>query len=124
MARADANIAAVESRLARRVCRLFQMDRTGVLARRGANLAGRLRDRRGQLIALLIQTDKTRRNLEIPISPELQHAAEALWRETNSLHDGVQAELERLQIDLSLVRGAGRPTGIRNATAGRVIARG
>lgn len=124
MPASERDIVAHESLLARRVGRLFRVERAGRLAERAPDLAQRLLDRRHELIDALIRTDTARRNLKIPISPELQHAAEGLWREAGEMRRVADMRLDRLRADLLLARGDGIPTGIRGLSNSRVIGRG
>jgi hypothetical protein len=120
----ERDIVAHESHLARRIARLFRMERVGRLIGRSQELTQRLRDRRGELIDALMRTDAARRNLRILISPELQRAVEALWRESGDAKRDADARLDRLRADLLMARGEGIPSGIRGSAAGRIIARG
>jgi hypothetical protein len=120
----ERDILAHEGHLARRVGRLFRMERVGRLIGRSEELTRRLRDRRGELIDALIRTDAARRHLGIPISPELQRAIEALWRESGDTKRDADARLDRLRADLLMARGDGIPSGIRGGAGGRIIAQG
>jgi hypothetical protein len=123
MAHIERDIVVHESYLARRVGRLFRYERAGRLSRR-QELAQRLSRRRGELIDALIRTDAARRNLQIPISPELRNAVEALWLETGGARRDADARLDRLRADLLMARGDGIPSGVRGVAGGRVIGRG
>ncbi|HEY5208119.1 MAG TPA: hypothetical protein VIJ42_01620 [Stellaceae bacterium] len=123
MAEGGRDIVAHEALLARRLVRLFRIERSGQLSRRPRDLVARLLQRRGELIDALIRTDAARRGLKIPITVELQRAAEALWRETTQSWRSTDARLQQLRADLLMARGEGIPSGIRGHAGGRVIGR-
>ncbi len=118
------DIVAHESYLARRIGWLFRIERLGRLGRRSHELMERLLDRRGELIDALARTDAARRQLLLPVSPELQQAAEALWRESGAARRAADARLDRLHADLLIARGHGIPSGIRGSATGRILGRG
>lgn len=120
----DSDIVTYESHLARRIGWLFRVEWTGVLMRRPPELERRLRDRRGELIDALIRADTTRRSRKIPISPELQSAAEALWRESGLARRAADARLDQLRTGLAMTFGIGVSSGIRGTATGQIIARG
>jgi hypothetical protein len=123
MAEGERDIVAHESLLARRVGRLFRVERNGQLARRRHELGEHLLRRRGELIEALIRTDAARRALKIPITGELQRAAETLWRETAQSWRSADTRLQQLRADLLMARGEGTPSGVRGTAAGRIIGR-
>jgi hypothetical protein len=123
MAEIERDIVVHESHLARRIGRLFRSERAGRPARR-QELAQRLFRRRGELIDALIRTDAARRDLQIPLSPELASAIEALWHETGGARRDADARLDRLRADLLMARGDGIPSGVRGGAGGRIIGRG
>jgi hypothetical protein len=125
MIETDRTILAHESHLARRLGRLFRAERQGRFSDRPRGLAERLVRRRGELIEALVRTDAARRALDLPISPDLRQAAEALARETAQSIHAADGRLQQLREDLLRSRGDGIPTGIRgSAGGGRIIGRG
>jgi hypothetical protein len=121
---AASDIAVRESRLARRLGRLFRVERRGGFARRPPELAGHFLRRRGALIDELIATEVQRRAQAVPSSTELRQAAEALGREIRESRVSVDARIEQLETELRAARGEGMTTGMRNGAAGRVIGHG
>jgi hypothetical protein len=119
-----ADIVTTECRLARRLGRLFRIERSGGFARRPQPVASRCISRRGALIEALMQTEVDRRAASAPISPELRDAAQALWDEVGRSRASADARLERLETELRTVSGLGPPSGLRGSTTGRLIGRG
>lgn len=124
MAENERDIVAHESYLARRIVRLFRIERVGRLSRRSHELMQRLLDRRGELIDALVRIDAARRQLRLPVSPELQQAAERLWQESGDARRAADARLDQLHTDLLIARGHGIPSGIRGSATGRILGRG
>jgi len=113
-----------EARAARRLGRLFKIERAGGFDRRPTATVCHLLERRGALVAELLLLDGMRRSLPSPHSTELEQALLELESEVRqSLHHS-QSRMERLWTDLRLRRGAGPPTGIRDSAAGRLLGRG
>jgi hypothetical protein len=118
------NMIAREVHAARRVGRLFKIERTGGFDRRPAATVRRLLDRRGALVTELLLVDGMRRSLPSPHSAELDQALRELASEIRqSLHHSERL-MERLGTDLRIRRGAGLPTGIRDSADGRLLGRG
>lgn len=124
MARTEPDIVARESQLARRVGRLFRFECAGRLARYSSDIERRLQDRRGELIETLIRTDRARRDSQIPISAELQRAAEALWQEIGAARRATDVRLEQLRANLAIALGDGASSGVRNSATGRILGQG
>jgi hypothetical protein len=113
-----------ESRAARRLGRLFKIERAGGFDRRPVATVRRLIERRGTLVSELLVIDGMRRALNPPHSAELEQALAELAREVNgSLHHS-QTQVERLHTDLRLRRGEGMPTGVRDGASGLLLGRG
>jgi hypothetical protein len=118
------DIVAHESYLARRVGELFRLECAGCLARRPAEVVRRLLDRRGELIDALIRADAARRNLQIPISPELKRTVEMLWQEVGMARREADARLDALRDSLAIALGDGIPSGVRGVASGRILGQG
>jgi hypothetical protein len=113
-----------EGRLARRIERMFRLERRGILERRSRDLKDRLAARRGDLIAALIRTDATRHTLKLAVSPELHAELTSLWREVQDARQGVDVRLMQLETELRLSSGAGIASGVRDSGSSRLIGRG
>jgi hypothetical protein len=124
MADSETEIIRRESRAARRLGRLFRIERAGGFDRRSVATVRRLIERRGMLVSELLLIDGMRRALNPPRSAELDQVLAELAREVNgSLHRS-QKQVERLHTDLRLRRGEGMPTGIRDGAGGLLLGRG
>jgi hypothetical protein len=110
-----------EAHLARRLGRLFRIERSGRLQQRGADVTARLQVRRGELIAALMRTEATRRQLRLATTPALHQALAALWHETGAMHRVADRRLQQSRSELLLARGEGIPSGIRGTLAGRLL---
>ena len=124
MRASPADLAARETRLARRLGRLFRVERVGALARRPARVADLLLRRRDALIGELVETDRRRRAAAIPASAELDHAAKALSAEIDASRATADDRVESIARQLRAARGEGMSSGARNDGAGRVLGRG
>jgi hypothetical protein len=113
-----------ESRLARRLERLFRLERRGALARRPRSLAARLTLRRGDLVTALIRADAMRQALKLPVSPALDTAMAALAGEVDLARGSADARLDRLAAELRIARGEGIASGLRDTGGGRLIGQG
>jgi hypothetical protein len=110
-----------EARAARRLLRLFRIERGGGFERRPAAIGWRLIERRGDLLAELSRLERQRRALAVPPLPELEAAIgdlarEAAWsRSRAELLAGVLAgeiEARRRPVEASGLRdGGGRLLG-------------
>ncbi len=113
-----------ESRAARRLGRLFKIERAGGFDRRPVATVRRLIERRGALVTELLLLDGTRRSHASPRSAELEQVLGELAREVNqSLHDS-ETRVERLGTDLRLRRSDGVSTGVRDGASGHLLGRG
>jgi hypothetical protein len=110
--------------VARRLGRLFKIERAGGFDRRLGATVRRLIERRGTLVSELLLIDGTRRALNPPRSAELEQALAELAREVNGLLHHSQTQVERLHTDLRLRRGEGMPTGVRDGAGGLLLGRG
>src|SRR5713101_415810 len=113
-----------ESRAARRLGRLFKIERAGGFDRRPVATVRRLIERRGALVTELLLLDGIRRSHASPRSAELEQVLGELAREVNlSLHHS-ETRVERLGTDLRLRRSEGVSTGVRGSASGRLLGRG
>jgi hypothetical protein len=110
-----------ENCAARRLSRLFRIERKGGCDRRPVAITKRLMERRGALIEALLMMVLERRAMGAQPSAELDHALAALAREVGCARDAAQARLEQIRKDLRLSRGEGLPTGIRGSSNGHTL---
>jgi hypothetical protein len=101
-----------EIRTARRLARLFRIERRGGFDRRPAAIIGRLIERRGALVAALVATDLRRRAVAVRPTAGLDQAIAALSGEVRRALPCAQRRLEQIGKDLRLSRGEGWSTGI------------
>jgi hypothetical protein len=113
-----------ESRAARRLGRLFRIERAGGFDRRPAAVVQRLIERRGSLVEELLLLDAMCRSLDLPRSVELEQALEDLASEVGRSLCHSQTRVERLYTDLRLRHGAGFSTGVRDGAGGLLLGRG
>jgi hypothetical protein len=118
MIEAVPDLEARERRLARRLSRLFRIERAGGFDRRSAATVRRLIDRRGALIDALIALERRRGSGR---SVALHQAMAELSREVRQAREQAEARIADLRVELGLRRGAGPPTGLRSGTSGRLI---
>src|ERR1700749_3149504 len=94
-----------ESRMARRLDRLFKIERSGGFDRRSRATVRRLIERRGTLVNELLFLDGMRRSRDAPPSPELEQALAKLGYEVDGSLHHAQARVTQLLTDLRLRRG-------------------
>jgi len=116
-------LARKECRLARRLARLFRIERTGGLTRRPRDIARRIVDRRAQLIDELVRLEECRRSLEPWTLPELDVAMGILAREVRSTEQHCLERLAEIGDELRRRRGIGIRTGLRDGTSGQLLGR-
>lgn len=109
---------------ARRLARLFRIERSGRLARRPAETARRLVDRRGDLIDRLLRLDAQRRSRMPWSSVELELAMGSLRLEVDRAEQSCLALLARLGAELGRLRGTGPASGVRGDAGGLLLGRG
>lgn len=114
-------LACRESRAARRLSRLFRIERNGGFDRRPVATAEQLIERRGALIATLESVDCERRLATDRSSEELDRAMAELAREIALSRDRIRMRHQQIVNDLLLSRGEGLPTGIRNSPNGHPL---
>jgi hypothetical protein len=111
-----------ERRAARRLARLFRIERTGRLARRSDEVSARIIERRGLLVAELARLEARRQSLAPWTTVELDVAMGGLAKEVER---GEQRCLELLaELGVELARRRGGVTGLRDGTEGRLLGRG
>ena len=114
----------VERRAARRLGRLFRVERGGGFERRPIATVERLVSRRGTLIEELLRLDRARRTERRPLSAALRQAMAELKSEIEQSLAVAEARCEGLRTELRLLNGEGLPTGVRDNRSGRLIGRG
>jgi hypothetical protein len=110
-----------ESSTARRLTRLFRIERSGGFDRRPVAIARRLIERRGALVEALLMLDSQRRTSATRASAELDRAFAGLLHEVDQARDRAAKRLEQIVKDLRLSRGQGLASGIRASTAGHTL---
>ena len=124
MAAAPRDLDARQCHIARRLARLFRIERTGGFERRPMAVIRRVIERRGALIDELIACERRRPNALTGSSAALEQALTELAVEVQQARECIEMRLARLRTELGLRRGAGPPSGIRDRASGRLIGRG
>jgi hypothetical protein len=112
-----------EVRAARRLARLFRIERSGRLNRHPREAVRRLAERRGLLIDELARLDQRRRSLAPRSLMELDLAMGELTREVGHAEQVCLALLAGLRDELDRLRGEGNPSGLRDGAAGKLLGR-
>lgn len=110
-----------EYRTARRLARLFRIERSGGFARLPPELTQRLAKRRGEVIDELIRLDAKRMSLAPWATADLDIAMGALAREVDRAEQRCRELLAELGAELERRRGLGRATGLRDGVDGRLL---
>ena len=113
-----------QSRLVRRLGRLFRAERTGVFSRRPAETAWRLIARRGELMAELTRAERRHREERVPPSPDLREALRELAAEVALSRTYGETLVAGLGLELRARRGEAAPSGLRDGGGGRLLGRG
>jgi hypothetical protein len=113
-----------QSRIVRRVGRLFRLERAGAFARRSAETAWRLIARRGELMAELTRIERHRHEARVPPSPDLTNAVRELAAEVALSQTYGEALVAGLGAELRGRRGQATPSGLRDSGGGRLLGRG
>jgi hypothetical protein len=113
-----------ECRVARRLARLFRIERSGGFARRPRDVVRRMVDRRAQLIDELVRLEEYRRSLEPGTLPELDVAIGTLAREVDCTEQHCLERLAEIGDELRRRRGVGTRTGLRDGASGQLLGRG
>jgi hypothetical protein len=117
-------LATKECRVARRLARLFRIERSGSLARRPKDVVRRMVDRRAQLIDELVRLEECRRSLEFSTLPDLDVAMAILAREVDCTQQHCLERLAEIGEELRRRRGIGIRTGLRDGMSGQLLGRG
>lgn len=107
--------------IARRLGRLFKIERVGALDRRGYEIGQRVIARRAALLGELIRLDTRQRRSASPRSAALEQTLAELAQEVDVSLRVAQSRVQRLRNDLRLRLGEGRATGIRDNSNGRLL---
>ncbi|MGA8756411.1 MAG: hypothetical protein WB611_08765 [Stellaceae bacterium] len=121
MSETEPDVMRSESSTARRLTRLFRIERRGGFDRRPVAIVRQLIARRGALVEALLMLDLQRRMSATRSSAELDWALAGLSREVDRARDRAAKRLEQIVKDLRLSRGEGLATGIRTSTAGHTL---
>jgi hypothetical protein len=113
-----------EYRAARRLARLFRIERSGGLARRPAEIVRRMIERRGDLIGELASIDVKRLSLAPKPTPDLDIAMGSLAREVDHAEQHCREVIAELGAELERRRGMGTATGLRAGADGRLLGSG
>src|SRR5580700_3957662 len=114
MTEAAVRLTAIESRAARRLGRLFRIERAGRFERRPIETVGRLVQRRAGLIDELIRLDAERRTRAISGSVELDAAIGELQQEIDRSQTHCIARIAASAAELGQPHAGGIATGLRD----------
>jgi hypothetical protein len=115
---------AVRLRLARRVARLFRIERAGRLERRPVATARHLIERRGALIDALIATGEFDRRGQHDGPTMLDQALRELAIEVGRCRLPAEQRLAALVAELRVRRGVAPTSGLRGSSGGRFLGSG
>lgn len=110
-----------EYRTARRLARLFRIERAGGFARRPPEMVRRLIERRADVIGELARLDAKRLSFAPWATADLDVAMGALGREIERSQQRCRELLAELGAELERRRGLGTATGLRDGTGGRLL---
>jgi hypothetical protein len=113
-----------QSRIARRLGRLFRLERAGAFSRRSAETAWRLIARRGELMAELIRIERRRHEARAPASADFGTAVNELAAEVALSRTYGETLVAGLGAELRARRGETAPSGLRHSGGGRLLGRG
>lgn len=115
------DLAVCECRAARRLTRLFRIERLGRFERHPIETVRQLIGRRAMLVDELAQLEVKRRALGAPLPLELGAALGELAHEVGAARQSCLARAEQLAAELAQRRGEGRATGLRGGSAGQLL---
>ena len=115
------DLAVRECRAARRLTRLFRIERRGRFERHSVETVRQLIGRRAVLVDELAQLEANRHALGAPLPAELGAALGELAREVGAARQSCLARSEQLAAELAQRRGEGRATGLRGGSAGQLL---
>jgi hypothetical protein len=123
---ADDGIALMEReyRAARRLARLFRIERSDRFERWPNKIIRRLLDRRSCLIDELLRLDEKRRSRGPSAPAELDLAMGALAQEVGRAERHCLNRVAALEAELDRRRDRRRATGLRDGAAGQLLGRG
>lgn len=110
-----------ECRTARRLARLFRIERSGGFPRRPAELVRRLAERREAVIDELVRLDAKRLSFAPWATADLDIAMGVLAKEVDRTEQYCRELLAELGAELERRRGLGTATGLRDGVDGRLI---
>jgi hypothetical protein len=113
-----------EARAARRLARLFRIERRGGFARWPAATVSRLVERRGALVDELLRLDTRRQSIARRTTADLRLAMGALAREVHRGEQHCQGQLAELGAELARRREPGATTGLRDGAGGQLLGSG
>lgn len=113
-----------EYRTARRLARLFRIERLGGFARLPGETRRRIVERRGALIGELVGIDAKRMSLAPWTTPDLDVAMGSLAREVDRTEQHCRELIARIGAELERRRGMGTATGLRDGADGRLLGSG
>jgi hypothetical protein len=113
-----------EQRAARRLVRLFRIERVGRFANRPAETVQRLIERRGLLVEELARLEARRKSLAPSTTVELDLVLRTLAMEVDRAEQWCLERLAELGAELARRRGAGTATGLRDSADGRLLGHG
>jgi hypothetical protein len=118
------DISTQQSRVARRLGRLFRFERSGRFARCPAETVWRLIARRATLMAELTGLERRRHEVEPVPPPELSAAVSELAGEVALAREYGEALVAGLGVELSARRGQRPSSGLRDGGGGRLLGSG
>ena len=113
-----------EYRVARRLARLFRIERSGRIEDWPSTIVERLIGRRQHLIDELLRLEERRRSREPSPRAELDLAMGALAQEADWAEQHCLARLAELGAELHRRRGGGTATGLRTSPDGQLLGHG
>jgi len=113
-----------EQRAARRLARLFRIERAGRFASRPTETVQRLIERRGRLVEELARLEARRKSLAPWTTVELDLAMGILAKEADRAEQWCLERLAELGAELARRRGAGTATGLRDGADGQLLGHG
>jgi len=113
-----------EYQLARRLARLFRIERSGGFARWPTQTVRRLIERRGIVADELMRLDARRLSVAPSTTAALDTAIGALAREVDVAEQHCLRRLTDIGAELERRRGIGAATGLRDSSDGRLLGSG
>ncbi|HTT78229.1 MAG TPA: hypothetical protein VMF86_00980 [Stellaceae bacterium] len=120
----SAGVAERQAVLARRLVRLFRIERVGRLQRRPVATARHLIERRGAVIAALVAAEEPARSGEMTGVPALDDALRQLASEIGRCRPPAEQRFHELAAELRLRHGDMTSSGLRRSPGGRLLGSG